>query len=84
VPKGKDRPTIKDDDKYEALRDQGMSKQKAARIVNAGDEASRRGGRSRPYEEWTKKQLYDKAKEVGLEGRSHMDKGELIYALRHN
>jgi len=84
MPKGKDRPSIKDDDKYEALRDEGMSKEKAARIANAGDEASERGGESAPYEDWTKEELYDKAQEVGIEGRSDMDKEELIDALRNH
>ncbi|MGP4845022.1 DUF7218 family protein [Marinobacter sp. 1Y8] len=28
-------PSVKDDKRYEALRDQGMSKEKAARIANS-------------------------------------------------
>ena len=35
--------SIKDKDKYEALRDTGMSKQRAARIANSPG-ASKRGG----------------------------------------
>jgi hypothetical protein len=38
-------PTIKDDDKYEALRRKGMSKTRAAKITNAGKEGSRKGGK---------------------------------------
>jgi hypothetical protein len=34
------------------------------------------------YIELTKKQLYDMAKEQGIEGRSRMDKSELLSALR--
>lgn len=75
--------SIKDDEQYEALRDEGMSKEKAARIANSDrSEAGERGGESPPYEDWTKEELYDKADEVGIEGRSKMDKDELIRALR--
>ncbi|HYE04658.1 MAG TPA: hypothetical protein VEL07_03975 [Planctomycetota bacterium] len=37
---------VKDDRKYEALREKGMSKQRAAKITNAGPAASRKGGRN--------------------------------------
>ncbi|WP_410473424.1 Rho termination factor [Guyparkeria sp. TX1] len=75
--------SIKDDEQYEALRDEGMSKEKAARIANTErSKAGRRGGKSERYEDWSKASLYDKAREVGIEGRSTMDKGELIRALR--
>jgi hypothetical protein len=75
--------SIKDDEQYERLREQGASKEKAARIANTDrSEAGRRGGSSPPYEEWTKDELYDRAKEIGIEGRSDMTKDELIDALR--
>ncbi len=81
----KDRPSIKDDERYEALRSQGMSKEKAARIANTDEtEAGKRGGSAPPYEEWTKEELYDRAKEVGIEGRSQMSKRRLIDALRNH
>lgn len=79
---------IKNDDTYEALRDKGYSKEKSARIANAqANDAlspSKKGGESKKYEERTKQELYDKAKEVGISGRSTMSKGELIDALRHH
>ncbi|MBO0345324.1 Rho termination factor N-terminal domain-containing protein [Roseibium limicola] len=78
-------PSIKDDELYDALRDDGMSKEKAARISNAkaaGDKPSEKGGKAPPYEEWTKDQLYEKAQEIGIDGRSGMNKAELITALR--
>lgn len=78
------RSHIKDEDKYEALREQGMSKEKAARIANSGTESSHKGGKSKKYEKWSKEDLYDKAREVGIEGRSDMDKEELIHALRNH
>lgn len=73
---------IKNEDQYETLRDKGMSKEKAARIANSED-ASEKGGKHKKYEEWTKEELYDKAQEVGIEGRSEMSKKELIQALRN-
>lgn len=78
--------SIKDDEKYEALLDKGMSKEKAARIANAsanGDMSpSKKGGKAPPYEEWTKEELYERAQEIGIDGRSNMDKDALIDALR--
>lgn len=85
MPKGDHGPSIKDDEKYEALREDGMSKEKAARIANSDERTtSRRGGSSPPYDEWSKDELYEKAKDVGIEGRSDMSKSELISALRHH
>lgn len=76
---------IKDDEQYEKLREQGMSKEKAARIANTSrKEAGKRGGKSPQYEDWSKDDLYQKAKEVGIEGRSKMNKQELIDALRNH
>lgn len=78
-------PSIKDPERYEALRDDGMSKEKAARIANSdAHEVGRRGGKADPYEEWTKEDLYSKAQDVGIEGRSKLDKSELIDALRNH
>ncbi|MGB7841826.1 MAG: Rho termination factor N-terminal domain-containing protein [Salinimicrobium sp.] len=74
---------IKDEDQYEALRDEGASKEKAARIANSSN-SGKKGGHARKYEERTKNELYDKAKEVGIKGRSKMDKEELIKALRNH
>ncbi|WP_299282540.1 Rho termination factor N-terminal domain-containing protein [uncultured Tateyamaria sp.] len=83
----KDRPSIKDEETYEALRKDGASKQKAARIANAqasdDQDPSRKGGKAPPYEEWTKDELYERAQELDVEGRSDMDKSELIEALRN-
>ncbi len=75
--------SIKNDAQYEALRNQGMSKEKAARIANT-ENAGKKGGKAQPYEERTKEELYQQAKEIGIDGRSTMDKAELIDALRNH
>lgn len=82
-------PSIKDDEQYEELRKQGESKEKAARIANASSKESRskvgeRGGESPSYDDWTVDDLRDRAAEIGIEGRSDMDKDELIKALRNH
>ena len=82
-------PSVKDDKQYEALRREGASKEKAARIANASSNSSRsevgrRGGKGGGYEDRTKSELYAKAKQVGIEGRSNMSKSELINALRNH
>lgn len=74
---------IKDDEQYEALRREGLSKEKAARIANSDrQETARKGGQSVRYEDWTKQELMEKAREIGVEGRSSMSKDELIKVLR--
>lgn len=87
MPRKDPGPSIKDDDLYEKLRDEGMSKEKAARIANAkagGDTPMKSGGQAPPYEEWTRDELYDRARDIGIEGRSEMDKAALIDALRQH
>lgn len=74
-------PTIKDDEKYEALRREGMSKQKAARIANTPG-SGEKGGNAPDYEERSFQSLYAQAKKIGIAGRSKMTKSELIRALR--
>lgn len=76
-------PQIKDDKKYEALRKEGMSKEKAARIANTKN-ASQKGGKASNYEDRTKKELMEEANKIGIEGRSSMDKHQLIRALRRS
>jgi hypothetical protein len=71
-------PSVKDDELYEKLRQKGESKQKAARIANTGRSgAGKRGGKSGGYEDWSKEDLQERAKEIGIEERSKMSKGEL-------
>jgi hypothetical protein len=78
-------PSIKDDEQYERLRDEGASKEKAARIANTSRQtAGERGGQSPKYEERSKEDLEERARELGIEGRSEMNKDELIDALRNH
>jgi hypothetical protein len=81
-------PQIKDDEAYEAMREDGMSKEKAARIANAranpSQSPSKKGGESPRYEDWSKEDLYGRAQEIGIEGRSDMSKDQLIEALRNH
>ena len=78
-------PSVKDDEQYEKLRKKGESKKKAARIANTGrSRAGKRGGRSGSYEDWSKQDLQKRAREIGIEGRSRMNKGELTKALRNH
>ncbi|MFJ2618449.1 Rho termination factor N-terminal domain-containing protein [Glutamicibacter sp. NPDC087344] len=80
---------IKDEELYEELREEGNSKQKSARIANAAARDGRaavgkRGGKAGSYEDWTVAELRDKARAVGVKGRSTMRKAELIDALRNS
>jgi general stress protein YciG len=80
------REQIKDEEQYQALRRKGESKEKAARIANAGDrsQTGKKGGQSPSYEDWSVDDLRERAAEIGIEGRSEMNKDELIEALRNH
>ena len=82
-------PSVKDPEVYEALRDDGASKEKAARIANASaaqgrSKVGRRGGGAEDYEDRTVDELRTRASELGIDGRSKMNKSELIDALRNH
>ena len=81
--------SIGDDELYEKVRDQGASKQKAARIANAAANTSRtqvskKGGESGSYDDWTVAQLRKRAGELEIRGRSSMKRAQLIRALRNS
>jgi hypothetical protein len=86
---GMPRAQIKDEKTYRALRREGNSEEKSARIANAAAGSSRksvgaRGGKSGSYDDWTKKDLLQRARELGISGRSSMSKAQLIDALRNH
>lgn len=88
-PRGQENPSIKDPELYEELLKDGASKQKAARISNAAAKrgrsaVGRKGGKAGDYEDWTVKELRERAKEIGLTGYSSKKKSELISALRNS
>jgi thiamine pyrophosphate-dependent acetolactate synthase large subunit-like protein len=83
------RAQIKDEKAYQALRREGNSEEKSARIANAAAGSSRKkvgkkGGRSPSYSDWSKEDLVKRAREIGVKGRSTMTKAQLIDALRNH
>jgi hypothetical protein len=82
-------PSIKDEKTYREVRKSGASKEKAARIANASagqgrSKVAKRGGSSSSYDDMTRDELYQRAKKVGISGRSTMSKDQLIDALRNH
>ena len=81
--------SVKDEKTYEKVREQGASKEKAARVANASagqgrKKVSARGGRSSSYDDMTKDELLQRARKVGIKGRSSMTKKDLVDALRNH
>lgn len=76
-------PEIKDVATYEALRRDGASAEKAARIANAKAAGTLRH-RSTPLENRTRQDLYAEARRIGIAGRSTMTKPQLIAAIRNH
>jgi hypothetical protein len=85
MPRKSHGPGVKDPERYEKLREKGMSKEKAARISNTPrKEAGERGGHASKYEDQKKDELLQKAREIGLNVNTRMKKQEIIEALRRH
>lgn len=87
MPRGRGSNSLKDPELYERLRDDGASKEKAARISNAAaargrSSVGRAGGRAGDYDDWSVADLRGRAKELGMHGYSDKKKSELISMLR--
>jgi hypothetical protein len=83
--KKKPGPGVTDPKAYEKTREQGGSKEKAARIANAAaargrSSVGKKGDKSRSYEE-TVDDLPKRAKELGLSGYAGKHKSELVSML---
>jgi Rho termination factor, N-terminal domain len=87
-------PRIKDRELYLRLRSEGLSKKMSTRVANSvtplaapspkapGKKAAKRGGAAGSYDDWKVPDLQERAKQVGITGRSAMTKKQLIKALR--
>jgi hypothetical protein len=82
-------PSVKDPKVYEEIRDEGGSKEKAARIANASaargrSSVGKKGGESGSYDDWKVNDLRKRAKELGMSGYSGKKKSELVSMLRNH
>lgn len=85
--KKKPGPSVKDPKVYEEIREEGGSKEKAARIANASaargrSSVGKKGGKSGSYDDWKVDDLRTRAKQLSLSGYSGKTKSELISMLR--
>jgi len=85
--KAKPGPSVKDDKTHQALRDEGASKEKAARIANSSAARGRKavgqkGGKAGSNDDQTVDQLRKRARDLGLSGYSNKTKSDLISMLR--
>jgi len=52
-------------------------------VKNKGDDLIGKARKLTSYDEWTKDELYERAKRAGIDGYSKMNKSELIEALKN-
>ncbi|MBS1674587.1 MAG: Rho termination factor N-terminal domain-containing protein [Actinobacteria bacterium] len=89
MPRERRSSSLKDPELYDALRGDGSSEEKAARISNAAaargrSQVGRKGARAADYDERTVPELRARAKELGLTGYSGKKKSELVSMLRNH
>jgi hypothetical protein len=69
--------------KIAKLPKQRGSKEKPARIASTShSQVSKRSGTSSSFSEWSKEDLIKRARQLGISGRSSMNKSQLVSALR--
>ena len=71
------------EDRVEAATEAAADK--VVKAADAGVAETGRTGANRPagaYENWTKEELYERAQELDVDGRSNMSKNQLVKALR--
>ena len=82
-------PASGDDELYEKVREQGGQQGEGGPHRKRRREHLPQGGRSqgrksRAYEDWTVGDLRKRAGEIGIDGRSKMNKAKLVKALRNH
>lgn len=71
-------------DRFQTLLDKGLSREKAARILNAEAADDAIIGEPEVYEDWSDDELFARAGELEIEDRQGMSRDELIAAIRQN
>jgi len=78
--------SVKNKALYKRLRNLGVSVKESTRVANARATTSRKKtsqhGGATSYADWKVPELKRRAKQVGIKGRSTMNKKQLIRALR--
>ncbi len=67
----------------QAERAAEVAREEALDLIESADEAID-SATSEPYETWTRSELYARAQELDIEGRSGMKKAQLVAALRQS
>ncbi len=65
-----------------AARTVNKERRQEGRTKSGKKTTSGTGNPNQPLEDRTKKELYNRARELDIDGRSKMDKGELVRAIR--
>jgi hypothetical protein len=74
--------SIRTESQYKGLLKEGYKKAKSEVIVKSSD-TTEKGLKNKPYDLWTKEELYEEARKAGIPGRSYMNKKNLIKSLQN-
>lgn len=72
----------KPEDKAQEIAARTVNKHRREEGRTPNETTQGTGNPNLPLDERTKNELYNRAKEIGIEGRSKMDKAELVKAIR--